>query len=138
MAPGKTADPLMPEVGSGDPVGLGFQGSKSTGSFLFFKHEEDPPLEESLPPPTFTFEPKNFGSRVMVGRSNLNPLAYIVCASPLKTSTLSASAVFGVNAPSSQSLTRLSTEQKLGLGDFDLALLPVGRPPPPVRAEAAS
>ena len=65
MAPGKTADPLMPEVGSGDPVGLGFQGSKSTGSFLFFKHEEDPPLEESLPPPTFTFEPKK---NVMLGQ----------------------------------------------------------------------
>ena len=40
----------------------------------------------------------------------------------LRTSTLSARAVFGVKAPNSQSLTRLNTEQKLGLGDFDLAL----------------
>ena len=39
------------------------------------------------------------------------------------TSTLSARAVLGVNAPNSQSLTRLSTLQKLGLGLFDLALL---------------
>ena len=39
------------------------------------------------------------------------------------TSTLSARAVFGVKAPNSQSLTRLSTLQKLGLGLFDLALL---------------
>ncbi len=36
------------------------------------------------------------------------------------TSTLSASAVW-VKAPSSQSLTRLRTLQKLGLGDLDLA-----------------
>ena len=42
----------------------------------------------------------------------------------LSMSTLSASAVFGVKAPSSQSLTRLRTEQKLGLGDLDLALGP--------------
>ena len=41
-----------------------------------------------------------------------------------KTSTLSARAVFGVKAPISQSLTRLSTEQKLGFGDRDLALAP--------------
>ena len=34
---------------------------------------------------------------------------------------LSAKAVLGVKAPSSQSLTRLRTLQKLGLGDFDLA-----------------
>lgn len=40
------------------------------------------------------------------------------------TSTLSARAVFGVKAPSSQSFTRLSTLQKLGFGDFDLALGP--------------
>jgi hypothetical protein len=30
----------------------------------------------------------------------------------------------GVKAPSSQSFTRLRTLQKLGLGDFDFALLP--------------
>ena len=34
---------------------------------------------------------------------------------------LSAKAVLGVKAPNSQSLTRLRTLQKLGLGDFDLA-----------------
>ena len=41
------------------------------------------------------------------------------------TSTLSASAVW-VKAPSSQSLTRLRTLQKLGLGDLDLARGPAG------------
>ena len=36
-------------------------------------------------------------------------------------STLSARAVLGVNAPISQSLTRLRTLQKLGFGDLDFA-----------------
>ena len=43
----------------------------------------------------------------------------------LRMSTLSARAVFGVNAPISQSFTRLRTLQKLGFGDLDFALGPV-------------
>ena len=43
----------------------------------------------------------------------------------LRISTLFASAVFGVYAPSSQSFTRLRTLQKLGLGERDFALGPV-------------
>jgi len=43
------------------------------------------------------------------------------------TSKLSARAVFGVKAPNSQSLTRLSTLQKLGLGDLLFALGGWGR-----------
>jgi hypothetical protein len=40
----------------------------------------------------------------------------------LVASTFSAKAVLGVNTPTSQSLTRLRTLQKLGLGDLDFAL----------------
>jgi hypothetical protein len=40
-------------------------------------------------------------------------------------STLWASAVFGVKTPSSKSFTRLSTLQKLGFGERDLARGPV-------------
>ena len=39
----------------------------------------------------------------------------------LRISTLSARAVLGVNAPISQSFTRLKTLQKLGFGDLDFA-----------------
>ena len=56
----------------------------------------------------------------------------------MKTSTFSANAVFGVKAPSSQSLTLERTEQKLGLGDFDLALPVKPVLPLAARAEEAS
>ena len=47
-----------------------------------------------------------------------------LCHLWLSSSTLSARAVLGVKAPISQSFTLLSTEQKLGLGDRDLARAP--------------
>jgi len=51
--------------------------------------------------------------------SSLDKRLLLLChASP----AISGSAFLGGNAPSSQSLTRLRTVQKLGFGDFDFAL----------------
>ena len=84
------------DAGSPDPDGDGFQGSKSdVFSFIGLGRFRPSELELTSLPGTLP---------------------------PLKTSTFSGKAVLGVKAPSSQSFTLLSTLQKLGFGDLDLAL----------------
>ena len=68
----------------------------------------------------YTFSRKELGIVRVYDQARVCKLCHLW----LSSSTLSARAVLGVKAPISQSFTLLSTEQKLGLGDRDLARAP--------------
>ena len=104
------------EVGSGEPVGEGFHGSKSD---LFI-----------------SFTPPQLALRFLPS-SKLSTEELLVRWLCLNTSTLSRKAVLGVNAWTSQSFTLDKTLQKDGLGERDFALGLLG-PIPPVRFEETS